>query len=78
MSTMSENFQYYLDNKEELIRKYSGKYLVISSCKVVKVFSSKFSAVEFATKKFEPKAFIVQQAKEGADIQVFHTRVAFA
>lgn len=78
VTAMQDNFEYYLKNKEMLLRKYAGKFLLISGQKVVKAFNNEFDAVEYAQKHYEPETFIIQEACEDADTQAFHSRVIFA
>ncbi|MCL2097910.1 MAG: hypothetical protein FWH23_04035 [Bacteroidales bacterium] len=76
---INQQFQWYLDNQNELIRKYNGKYLVIKDCSVVSVYDTEKEAVFDSQEKQETGAYIIQFCSPGdaAYTQHFHSRVAF-
>ena len=60
MTTLEENFQYYIDNQPELVKKYEGKYLLIKDRQVKEAFDSEIEAYKYAQSKFEQGSYIIQ------------------
>ena len=78
---MSEkDFQYYLDNQAEFVKKYNGKILVISNQKLIGAFDSMKEAYDSGVEKCGIGNFIVQRCSPGkADYtQSFYSRVHFS
>lgn len=77
---LKEEFQYYLDNQEELVKKHDGKVLVIKDCKVVGIYLDEMSALFESEKKYTPGTFIIQRCSLGdKDYKaVYQSRVIFA
>lgn len=77
---LKELFQWYLDNQEELVNQYNGKYLVIKDNSVVGVYDNKLNALEESSKKYGMGNFIIQLCTPGGEsyTQTFYSRVAFA
>ena len=77
---LDKEFQYYLTNKEELVKKHLGKYLIIKDEAVVGVYDSELEAYSFGTSKFALGTFLMQQCLPGDEnyTQTFHSRVIFA
>ncbi len=77
---LDKEFQYYLTNKEELIKKYLGKFLIIKGESVVDVFDSELEAYSFGTSKFSLGTFLIQQCLPGDENynQTFHSRAIFS
>ncbi len=76
---LQKEFQYYLDNQEELVKKYLNKFLVIKNQEVVGVFVSKQEAYDNATSKYELGTFLIQHCLPGtmSHTQTFHSQVIF-
>ena len=76
---LEKEFQYYLDNQEELVKKYDGKFIVIKNCNVIGVFDDELKAIEETSKKEELGTFLVQKCEPGTEsyTQTYHSRVAF-
>lgn len=73
-------FDYFLNNQEELVEKYAGKFVVITNDRqVLGAFSSPLEASEAAQKKVHLGEFLVQKVQSGTDgfTQTFYSRVAF-
>lgn len=77
---LEKEFQYYLDNQDELVKKFKGRFIVIKDCQVVGDYDSDVQAVEEASTKYELGTFLVQKCEPGEESysQVFHSRVAIA
>ena len=75
---LEKEFQHYLDNQDELVKKYKGRFIVIKDCQVVGDYDSDVQAIEEASKKYELGTFLVQRCEPGEESysQVFHSRVA--
>jgi hypothetical protein len=77
---LQKEFQYYLDNQNELVKKYDGKYLVIKDCSVVGAFDTEIDAYIDASKKYKLGTFLMQKCTQGNEAYTltFNSRVAFA
>lgn len=75
---LEKEFQYYLDNQDELVRKYNGRCVVIKDCQVIGVFDDELSAVKEIGNKHPLGTFLVQKVEPGSNAysQTFHSRVA--
>ena len=76
---LRKDFQYYLDNQAELVKRYNHRFLVIKNCEVIEDFDSYEKALYESSKKHELGTFLIQECTEGdsAYTQTFHTRVMF-
>ena len=76
---LKKDFQYYLDNQAELVKKYNHRFLVIKDCQVVGDFDSYEEALFESSRKYELGTFLIQECTEGdsAYTQTFHSRVMF-
>jgi hypothetical protein len=77
---LTDAFQYYLDNQDELVKKYNGKVIVIKDGEVLDSFDDELTAVTETQKKVELGTFLVQRVSPGtsAYAQTFHSRVVFS
>ena len=77
---LEKEFQYYLDNQQELVEKYNGKFLVIKNDEVIGVYDSEDIAYFETEKNHELGTFIIQYCEMGdkAYTQSFSSRVSFA
>lgn len=81
MSTsLEKEFQFFLDNRADLVKKYKGKVIVIRDRAVVGVFETEPEAVAESQKKFELGTFLVQKCAEDKESysHTFRSRVRFA
>lgn len=76
---LKQEFQYYLDHQEELVKKHLNKYLVIKDQKVVGVYETKQTAYDESTSKYELGTFLIQHCLPGtlSHTQTFHSQVIF-
>lgn len=74
---LKKEFQYFLDHQDDLVKRYSGKFIVIKDEDVKGAYNSEVEAIAEASKQFEPGTFLVQECQGGSDIytQTFHSRV---
>ena len=77
--SIDKEFDYYLKHQSELVKQYSGKYLVIKNQKVEGVFDDELSAYQDASQKFDAGSFLIQPCLPGQEgyTQTFHSRVIF-
>ena len=78
MANLEKEFNYYLEHQEELVKEYSGKFIVLKGHKVLGAFASALEAVEKTTKQHELGTFLVQKCESGnaSYTQTFHSRVS--
>lgn len=76
---LEKEFQYYLDHQQELVERYPQKFVVIVGNEVVGVFDTDVEAYKFATGKYDPGTFLIQQCLPGREhyTQTFNSRVVF-
>ena len=76
---LDQEFKFYIDNQNELLKKYNGKFIAIVGDKVVGDFDTFEEAVDKTTLHYQPGTFLVQECTEGEDAytQTFHSRVIF-
>lgn len=76
--SLEKEFKYYIDHQDELVKKYSGKYVVIKDTKVLGVYDSELEAVQKTTEKYELGTFLVQKCEPGSEsyTQTYHSRVS--
>lgn len=76
---LEKEFQYYLDNQEELVNKYNGKFIVIKNNSVIGAYSSHSEAYNESLKTEELGTFLIQHCLPGSQshTQTFHSRVMF-
>lgn len=78
-SNLEKEFNYYLENQAELVKKHKGKYIVIKNQKVIGSYDSEIGAVNATIKKHPPGSFLVQKCELGTEsyTEIYHSRVAF-
>jgi hypothetical protein len=76
---LEKEFKYYLDNQDELVKEFNGKFIVIHGLKVVGAYDSELEAIKETSKKYKPGTFLVQKCEPGNSsyTQTYHSRVAF-
>jgi hypothetical protein len=77
---LEKEFKYYLDNQDELVKKYNGKVIVIKNQKVIGVYDSEITAIQETSKNESLGTFLVQKCtldKENYK-QTYHSRVVFS
>ncbi|MBA7684336.1 hypothetical protein ES703_92729 [subsurface metagenome] len=62
---LEKEFKYYLDNQDELVKKYKGKVIVIKNKKVIGVYDSEVEAVRETSKNEPLGTFLVQKCTPG-------------
>lgn len=76
-AALKDEFHYYLDHQEELVKKYNGKVLAIKGQEVIGVYNSELEAVTKTRKIHEMGTFLVQRCSPGDKdyTATFHSRV---
>lgn len=76
---LEKEFKYYLDNQDELVKKYNGKFLVIKNCSIIGFYDTELEAITKTSEKEEVGTFLVQKCEPGTNSysQTYHSRVAF-
>ncbi len=80
MDMIQDLFKYYLDNQDELVKKYEGKYLVITAEGVQGAYDTLESGYDTALKTYGKGNFMLQLCTKGEDAytqRFFTSRVAF-
>jgi hypothetical protein len=77
--TLQNEFQWYLNHQNELVKKYNGKHLVIKNKAVVGAYDTPLEALTDAKKNYETGTFLIQLCTPGDEAYThhFHSRVAF-
>jgi len=76
---LEKEFDYYVKNQNELLKKYNNRFVVIIGDNVVDSYTTLEQAAEQAAKKYKLGSFLIQECTEGdrAYTQTFHTRARF-
>lgn len=80
MANLQSMFDYYLQNQDEFVKMYNGKYLVLTDDGVQSAYDTKDEAYSVAVQRYGIGNFIIQLCTEGTDAytQTFHSRVIYA
>lgn len=80
MDKLDKEYQYFRVNRNELLKQYKDKFIVIKDQKVVGSYSTEQEAYEDSVQKFELGTFLLQKCVVEDEEQkaVFHSRVLFA
>ncbi len=76
---LESEFDWYLENQNDLVKKYNGKYLVIKDQEVIGTCDDELKAIRETALSHEMGTFLVQLCEPGKDSysQTFHSRVSF-
>lgn len=77
MESLTQEFDYYKTHQDELVKKYSGKFIVIKDKVVIGVYDSEEEAITTSLEQNELGSFLVQYVHGGKEniTQTFHSRV---
>ncbi len=78
-TVLKDEFEFYLANQDNMVKKYDGKVVVIKNHKVLGVYDSELAAFTATVKDHERGTFMIQRVSEGdeAYTATFNSRVAF-
>lgn len=65
MEDLSKDFHYYLENQQELLKQYEGRYLIIVGCKVVGDYIDMAEAVRESQSRYGLGNFLLQYCSQG-------------
>ncbi len=76
---LKQEFEYYLDHQQELVKKYNDKHIVIKGREVIGVYDSDLEAIEETSNRHEIGTFLVQPVGPGKEnyTMTFHSGVTF-
>ena len=76
---LDKEYQFFLANREELVKKYTNKYIVIRGEEVVGVYDSELKAYIESKNKYELGTFFIQLCtiNDHELTQTFNSRVTF-
>ena len=77
-----KSFQYYLNNKDQLISEFRGKAIVIFDGKVISAYASKLEAYIKAPKEHNLLlgSFVIKECEDDRSdksVRVYHSRLSF-
>lgn len=77
---LEQEFNYYLEHQDELVKQYGGKHIVIKDQKVIGAYNSEIEAIRESVKSHQLGTFLVQKCESGTGsyTQTYHSRVVFA
>ena len=78
---LEKEFNWYLANQDELVKKYNGRFLVIVEEDVVGDYESHEQAYFVSLEKYILGSFLIQECSEGDEaytIKYYSPRVGFA
>ena len=77
---LKQEFHYYIENQNELVKQYDGKFLVIKNASVKNSFDTFEEAIKWAYNTLELGTFIIQECTEGEDAytETFHSQLIFS
>jgi hypothetical protein len=78
-SALQKEFDYFLEQQDELVKEHRGKFVVIKNQRVLGVYDSELEAVVETSKSEKLGTFLVQKCEPGESSfsQTFHSRVSF-
>lgn len=76
---LEKEFQFYLNNQDQLVKEYNGKYVVIKGEEVVGAYASEAEAYFESTKTLKAGTFLIQLCRPGEEAytETYHSRVTF-
>jgi len=79
MDSLKNELQYYIDNQNELVSQYQGKFIVIKKQTVVGSYDNELEAYNESVKLYELGTFLIQEVQPGNEnyTQTFRSRVIF-
>ena len=77
---LKREFDHYLANQDEMVRRYNGKVVVIKGTEVLGAYETEIEALSNTAIEHELGTFLIQRVSRGAKdyTQTFHSRVAFS
>ena len=79
-ATLSEEFEFYLANQDDMVQRYNGKVIALKDHEVLGAYSSELEALTEVQRTHELGTFLIQRVSPGdeAYTATFHSRVRFS
>lgn len=76
---LDKEFKYYLDNQDELVKEYDGKFIVIKNQTVIGAYNTEMDAYNETLKEHKLGTFLIQHCMPGEESHTatFNSRVVF-
>lgn len=76
---LKKEFDFYLENQDDLVARYDGQVIVLKDCAVIGVYSSELAAYTQASKSHKKGTFMIQRVSAGTKdyTATFNSRVTF-
>ena len=76
-ASLEKDFEYYLQNQDQLVHKYGGRFVVIKDAEVIGVYESELEGLRDASQKFPLGTFLIQKCEPGTEnyTQTFHSQI---
>ncbi len=71
---LEKEFQYYLDNQDELVKNHNGKVIVIVGEEVINEYSDKMEAYLDSIKSYKEGTFLIILCSPGSEDYIFTQR----
>ena len=75
MADLDREFEFYNENKDELLSKYEGRVVVVKGEKILGDYSSEKEAIDATLKEHPLGTFLVRLVTREDDVAFFHSRV---
>lgn len=74
---LKKNFDFYIKNHNEIIKKYLNKFIIIKDEKIIDSYDTFEEAIKESSKKYELGTFIIQKCSKDLNeiTQAYHSRV---
>lgn len=72
---LKQELDTYYKNKQELLGKYNGKYVLIKGNEIVDAYDTQKDAVKIGLDKFGNTPFLVKKVEEVESVQNFYSRL---
>ena len=79
-SPLVDEFKYYLDHQDEMVKRYEGKFIVIKNGEVLGAHDNELVAIAETQKSHKLGTFLIQKVSKGSQdySQTYNSRVAFS
>lgn len=77
---LEKEFKYYLNNQDELVKQYNGKFIVIKNQTVIGYYDTEMDSYNETLKEHKLGTFLIQHCLPGEESHTatFHSRVVFS
>jgi hypothetical protein len=72
---LHEELETYYKNKQELLGKYNGKYVLIKGKEIIDAYDTQKDAIKVGLDKFGNTPFLVKKVEEIESVQNFTSRL---